>query len=749
MSTEPTASRDELKAILQELFLSSARWLVIVLDALDECQRKDQLDILSTVKSLLDQCPSLRIFVSSRYNIPREEMPESTTYLDMESSKEMDHKIAAYLASRYLSVCKAGIREAVITRLSERANGSAIWIKMVLQYLEMGGFGESMIDALDDPPSQLTRLYGKMFLKATAGSTANQRIVKESLEIIATAERPMTLLEVACMVTLGKPRTIFRNLAHLKSKTDWVRVLALLRPFIRTRGYEHSLVSLTHQSLKELVLSTDPDEWSSELDDDHLIESSRTAAIHERTANHCIKYLMFEEINQIELTAKGQIEYNEALFNMSMLVMDDEEIEEMNRPDDDTKLQDFDPSTRGLGDLFNYAACYWPQHVSNSASELVPDAQIVLDLARPGSIRLRNWSQQYRWPSSRIGFGRKRFLPDENCLDALAVAVHFRWNKVAIQLLEQFDEDPDNFTRGSIDRVTEWALDYGQFSLVQEFLQRVTAAETTNRIFRQAMRKWHMINSKPGEPGRPLTDDGAEEWTLFFIHIVKQRRSYLMGIGPWILTEAARLGCLRMVKVLLQADSLTDEFRQAVLGDGGVQWAHNHLFVGEAAFWSHLDVVDFLCRQDGIGTHLRHLGPDGDTVYHAAARSDQSKILQTLFKHWPEAIDQRSNHDRPLARLVFNRPRGADPIEGVNFLLSVGRADPNALDSLGGTALAVAVGGGSINLIRTLVEAGADIGQVLGRRDDGTPYLKVQSSSPTLGINDKILDTLCSLEASV
>lgn len=263
------------------------------------------------------------------------------------------------------------------------------------------------------------------------------------------------------------------------------------------------------------------------------------------------------------------------------------------------------------------------------------------------------------------------------------------------------------------------------------------------------MTQWHNINGESGRAWESWRDHESNKWSSFFINIINAKHTLPMENGPWILTEAARLGCLQMIKVLLESEAVPKYFRQAILSDGGRDWNSHHLSVAEAAYWGHLDVVDHLCQQGGIDVHLRHLGPNGDTVYHAAARTDRTEIFQVLYSCWLEAIDQANNHDRPLARLVFNRPRGIDPIEAVNFLLYTGGADPNAQDSSGGTALTTAVGGGSIGLIRTLIDGGADIGQVLGRGDSGNPYLKVQCSSPTLGINDKILDTLCSMEASV
>lgn len=168
---------------------------------------------------------------------------------------------------------------------------------------------------------------------------------------------------------------------------------------------------------------------------------------------------------------KGQLDVNESLFEMSMLSMLDEDDSDSNQKsyhgdscDENAWFADVNPAERGLRQLFNYAACYWPQHLGKSNDDPTLNPQVFLDLASPGSTRLINWSQQYRWPS--YSFGAEQNLPDGSYLDSLAIVVFFHWNEMASVLLQHLDLDPDRFSRGSIDRATEWALRDGQYSLL-------------------------------------------------------------------------------------------------------------------------------------------------------------------------------------------------------------------------------------------------------------------------------------------
>ncbi|PSK33443.1 hypothetical protein B9Z65_7330 [Elsinoe australis] len=440
------------------------------------------------------------------------------------------------------------------------------------------------------------------------------------------------------------------------------------------------ILSTLRSAMNQRSTVKPPKDWLSDAEDDDLDHTTKVTVIHGTVAGYCVKYLLFKEIGEIELMPKGQLDVNEALFEMSMLSMLDEDDSDSNQKsyhgdssDKNAWFAHVNPSERGLGQLFNYAACYWPQHLGKSNEDPTLNPQVFLGLASPGSTRLISWSQQYRWPS--YSFGAERNLPDGSYLDSLAIAVFFHWNEMASVLLHHLDLDPDRFSRGSIERATEWTLRDGQYSLVQDFLLRVTRTRTAQNIFRRALTQWYNINGESGRAWESLRDHESNKWSSSFINIINVKHTLLMESGPWILTEAARLGCLRMIKVLLESDGVPKDLRQAILSDGGRDWNGHHLFVAEAAYWDHSDVVDYLCQQGVIDVHLRHLGPNGDTVYHAAARTGRTEIFQVLYSCWPEAIDQANDHDRPLARLMFNRPRGIDPIEAVNFLLYPGGAD--------------------------------------------------------------------------
>ncbi|TKX24171.1 putative eisosome assembly associated protein-1 [Elsinoe australis] len=300
MSTEPTASRNDLLAIMQELFLDSRQPLIIVIDAPDELQTDAQVEILGTLRSAMNQNSTLKVFVSSRYNFPNKNMPQATVYLHMELSEEKDRKIAIYLASKYFSTQEAAIRSKVIAEVASRGNGSAIWIKTVLQYLEGSSIGrvDLLLEALDDIPEDLSRVYGKMYLRAMRDNKTNQRIVRESLELLAVAERPMTLLKLSSFVALGDPKSKLRSLSDLGRKVDCDRVLKLLRFFARTQGQEQSLVDFTHQSLKELVLQRPPNDWLSDAEDDDLDHTTRVTVIHGTVSGYCIKYLLFKRLER-------------------------------------------------------------------------------------------------------------------------------------------------------------------------------------------------------------------------------------------------------------------------------------------------------------------------------------------------------------------------------------------------------------------------------------------------------------------
>ncbi|KAF4303090.1 hypothetical protein GTA08_BOTSDO08894 [Botryosphaeria dothidea] len=663
-------------------------------------------------------------------------MPEETVHLQLQPSKEEDHLIATHLVDRYLPKGRHNeeVRQTVVEKVSENANGSAIWIKMVLEYLRNRHMTnpETMLKALQTVPSKLSEVYGKIFDQIVEREATNQRIIEQALEILAVARRPLTLRELSTAIALDANGEKFTRLSQLEAYVDHQMVLDLTRPFLRTEVSANSIIRLVHHSLKELILQKPPRTWTSDWKvPNRAANTGHVRRMHDILSTRCIQYLRLSELGEKELFPKGRLETGEGDQMFSAFSLFDDEDEAPGKtyhPSSPIRAQhvrDFEPSTEGFGDFFTYAACYWPHHVRNSSDDTSPEPQDLMALASAGSTLLRNWSEQYRRPS--CSYSEEQYLPPFEALDPLVIAAYFGRESTAIQLLENYSVKTTDFTSDSAWTATDWALQNGQVSIVRGIFERTGTTLHNWDFFYQVLTRW-----------RDLKASDKDRWDPFFEMLINRMLDQVIEWGPEILCLAAHKGCLPMIRKLFEVGAKIPKLRQAILEDRDREGKHQS--VGEAVWWGHADIIHFLCQQDGIEKHLFHRGPSNETVFHAAARFGKPEVFQILLQYYPEGVDLKDDYDTPLHTLVLQHRQG---FEAVELLLKTGMVDPNAVTVNGTSPLSTAVNYSEIEMIRTLVAGGADVNSVLGIAANGQPYLKAKPAFPEN--EERILKELCQL----
>ena len=119
---------DLLKHPKQSVFL--------VVDGLDECEILSRGRFLTFLERIHEHQHHVRLFTSYRSDEEiRRRMLETSACIRLEESKARDALIVEYWTSECLDYLKHGFRECVTTELTNKADGSAIWVRLVVQYL--------------------------------------------------------------------------------------------------------------------------------------------------------------------------------------------------------------------------------------------------------------------------------------------------------------------------------------------------------------------------------------------------------------------------------------------------------------------------------------------------------------------------------------------------------------------------------------------------------------------------------------
>ncbi|UKZ78466.1 hypothetical protein TrVFT333_006206 [Trichoderma virens FT-333] len=714
---DATQSAIKLREFLHDTLSSSEKLAFIVLDGLDECHITPRDELLSLFRELSEQNARVKIFISSRYDDEiQQSLPPSASRIDLCLTHERSLMIAKHLATKFK--IQEDIRDRVADELSQRANGCAIWLRIAFEFLKtlhIQGLKlmETELKRLHSYKT-LTNLYWALFEKMCAGQQHNEKCLKRALETLAVAQRPLSLDELVYTVFIDINDNTHITIDELEEYAQSLNLLELIRPFISTikiDGGKQIQLRLVHQSLKELILQAPPSEWNQVAQRDGKTGAiSREAELHSNLLRRCVKYLLLDECERIDLSSSFKTAHEDEHLRGFNGFFDDDE-------DTADSLEIFNPFKAGLGRFFTYAASYWAAHMSDTSQELWLDQATFIKLCTPGSQRLENWVVQ--WTRSNCsGSNAFKSLEVMSQVDPVVVAAALAPVAYMTGLLKLHNL---NLVPDSLWFAVKQLIERNCISTIHDILRdEVLGVNLRSTPFiMDVVKVWSDF--------RVLHGGVANEWEDLFDFLIRREElcQHLMEHGNEILCHAARHGFLILIKRLFQPPKSNNDLdlRGAILrknrlklrGDKG-EWAetrkeqlHTHQSVGEAAYEGHVEIVRFLCEQPGIEDHLRHQNEHGRTVFHQAVRNNNKNIIEILIKHYPEGINIRDKgNDLPLDMYIFGHGSTIDAVETVKIMLTKGKADATGLnDDYSHSPLCTAIRKRNINLCELLTKEGS------------------------------------------
>jgi hypothetical protein len=386
--------------------------------------------------------------------------------------------------------------------------------------------------------------------------------------------------------------------------------------------------------------------------------------------------------------------------------------------------REFDPELAGFGKFFTYAACHWTEHFKNCSPDALPSCDDISKLARRGSKVLRNWVETYKRPNLTLSLQRNLNVED---FDELVVATSFGSEAFLTTFLERRFEAHCIRDKSPADAV-KWLMQSGNLSAVKILLQN----KSLQNRFRDGLFLCEIITiCKDAGTTREATQ---HKWNELLDILVCDFFSSDPPPYEWantLLCSAARQGCLPIIEIMFAKASKEPDLAKALLAQTQVDSPYQS--VGEAAFWGHADIVQYLLTQQhvDISPHLHHRTTrDERNVLHcAAASSKNANIVRMLAEKLPSGVNEHTKSgDTPLQLLTFGQHAST---EAVRALVEIGKADVNL--SVGGawhSPLRTAVRNGHVDVCRLLKSYGA-------RVDDA---LKFDASSGKVMLADDVGD---------
>jgi ankyrin repeat protein len=291
MTEEPKTLWDILLTALADPLAEN---VMLVIDALDECEERSRQQLLKWVMDLAVASQQtgaasprgLKMLLTSRREfLIASALDTIAVELRMEDelhSVERDIRtvVAKKLESRGYS---AELKREIENQVMEKADGTFLWVALTLRVLDESG--DSSYDGLMDTlrharsGSDLFSVYADIL---DGIPPARRTEARKVLLIAATAVRPLTLDEFNLALAVRPADRSERTLARRLQQDLPRRLLWLCGPFLRIVDMR---VHLVHQTAKEFLLSSShaPAFWVLDRAESHLV-----------LAEICMSYLNFD-----------------------------------------------------------------------------------------------------------------------------------------------------------------------------------------------------------------------------------------------------------------------------------------------------------------------------------------------------------------------------------------------------------------------------------------------------------------------
>ncbi|RMZ85153.1 hypothetical protein DV738_g263, partial [Chaetothyriales sp. CBS 135597] len=329
-----------LKTLLQKPELGK---VVCVLDGLDECDEDSARLLVAKFRDLFlfgQSSGRLRLLVVSRRISGLEAFPRVS--LDPDNNGDIRLFIPASVQRLVGIPGFDGIRKQVENILLEKAQGTFLWVDLVVSELSKKTTAVEVIQTLEEIPPGLDAIHSRI-LRQIPGNL--RRTIAQILLWIAIALRPLTLQELAAAIPIQSSGSISSNQAI----RDYV---ALCGPILEIHDEQ---VSFAHQSARDYLLQNKADNDSAW--EEFRIKDQQQA--HAELARTCLNCIEKSDLR------KKALDINDA-------------------------------SVKQKSPLLNYAVVHWAEHARRASPYLDADLSPSQPFFSKKSDVLTHWWESYR-----------------------------------------------------------------------------------------------------------------------------------------------------------------------------------------------------------------------------------------------------------------------------------------------------------------------------------------------------------------
>ena len=210
LTVETLNFNDQFQELLITPLKKTNRPVLIIIDALDECDKKDRFELLSVLLDQLNKLPMVKVLITSRPEpdifklLQREILVRSS---DLRGSSDNDstiQDILQYVSQFFAHSDKLRNVKSHALKLAKASNGIFIYASTACKYLEDSLDLDAALATMDNI-SGLDDLYSQIMERAIPKNDAvSLQAVHSILQIIIAAQRPLSISEMQKLLKKDK-----------------------------------------------------------------------------------------------------------------------------------------------------------------------------------------------------------------------------------------------------------------------------------------------------------------------------------------------------------------------------------------------------------------------------------------------------------------------------------------------------------------------------------------------------------------
>ncbi|KAL7266006.1 hypothetical protein RUND412_011463, partial [Rhizina undulata] len=185
---------------------------VIIVDALDECNKNTRYQLLVALKELRSSTHGfIKVFITSRNDddIVLQLTGEADVFIQASDNSNDIERFVVAEVNKYISTgrllrgrVQPKLKHTIIETLTNGANGMFLWVHLQIEHIRLEKTETAIRHALKRLPEGLTATYQVIWEKIHADTEANQRLAERALKWIISAKSPLTEDEILDAVSI-------------------------------------------------------------------------------------------------------------------------------------------------------------------------------------------------------------------------------------------------------------------------------------------------------------------------------------------------------------------------------------------------------------------------------------------------------------------------------------------------------------------------------------------------------------------